>query len=85
MKPVTLEVSSREEGRIHDARCLIRMQRSRFLDVAPPAGLDLVTTEGVNRPRSPAHPSRIADFTFARSPRSNVTSVSCPTVANAAR
>jgi hypothetical protein len=30
-------------------------------------------------------PSKIADFNFDRSPWSNVTSVSCPTVANAAR
>ena len=36
-------------------------------------------------PVASLHPSRIAAFTFARSPRSNVTSVSCPAVANAAR
>jgi hypothetical protein len=32
-----------------------------------------------------AHPSTTVDLAFARSPLSNVTSVSCPTVANAAR
>ena len=36
-------------------------------------------------PSRATYPSRMAAFTFARSPRSNVTSVSCPTAANAAR